>query len=419
MKRRTVQPVTTVNAEVTVPGSKSLTARALVIGALGRGETILRNALVAGDIHDMIQGLEALGVRIDRGAGCLRILGTGGRLTPPETPLFLGGAGTAVRFLTAAAGLSGGRVMIDGNKRMRERPIQDLLDGLAPLGIRARAARGDGCPPVLIEKGRFQGGRTTLRGGTSSQFLSAILLSGPCGREPTEVEVRDSLVSGSYVDLTLKIMRDFGAHVTHRQYRTFQVMPGPYEGRAYWIEGDMSSASYCLAAAAITGGHIRVRGINPHTLQGDRGLVDVLETMGCRVRWNTDAVELMGRPLRGVTVDMARMPDAVQTLAVAAGFATGETRLTGVRHLRYKETDRLAALRRELDKMGIRSALKNNGMVIWGGKPRGAEIDTYGDHRMAMSFAVAGLRVPGVAIRDPECVGKSFPDFWEVLETLR
>jgi len=155
LKRRTVQPVTTVNAEVIVPGSKSLTARALVIGALGRGETVLRNALVAGDIHDMIQGLEALGVRIDRGTGCLRILGTGGRLIPPEIPLFLGGAGTAVRFLTAAAGLSGGRAMIDGNKRMRERPIQDLLDGLAPLGIRARAARGNGCPPVVIEKGRF------------------------------------------------------------------------------------------------------------------------------------------------------------------------------------------------------------------------------------------------------------------------
>ena len=419
MKQRTVHPVAAMNADVTVPGSKSLTARALVIGALGCGETTLTNPLVAGDIHYMIQGLEALGVRIDRGAGCLRIRGTGGRLSPPEAPLFLGGAGTAVRFLTATAGLSGGRVMIDGNKRMRERPIQDLLDGLAPLGVRARAVRGNGCPPVVIEKGRFQGGRTALRGGTSSQFLSAILLSGPCGSRPTVVEVRDSLVSGSYVDLTLKIMRDFGAHVTHRQYRTFQVMPGPYEGRTYWIEGDMSSASYFLAAAAITGGQIRVRGIRPHTLQGDRGLIDVLETMGCRVRWNTDAVELMGRPLRGVTVDMGRMPDAVQTLAVVAAFAAGETRITGVSHLRYKETDRLAALSRELDKMGIRSVLENDSMVIWGEKPRGAEIDTYDDHRMAMSFAVAGLGAPGMVIRDPDCVDKSFPNFWELLETLR
>ena len=419
MKQRTVQPVATVSGEVVVPGSKSLTARALVIGALAQGETSLRNPLVAEDIQYMVQGLEALGVQIHDTPEGFRIRGTGGRLTPTMDTLFLGGAGTAVRFLTTVVGLSGGRVMIDGNERMRERPIQDLLDGLAPLGIRARSVNGNGCPPVVIEKGRFEGGRTTLRGSTSSQFLSSILLSGPYAGMPVEVEVQKDLVSRSYVDLTLRVMRDFGGQVTHRQYRTFQVKPGPYMGREYWIEGDMSSASYFFAAAAVTGGHIRVKGIRPQTMQGDEGLLDILETMGCHVHRDTDAVEVIGRPLRGVHVDMNQMPDAVQTLAVVASFAKGTTRMTGIGHLRHKETDRLTALEQELHKMGIRAVLEDNTMVIWGGKPKGAEIDTYRDHRMAMSFAVAGLAVPGMVIRDPDCVGKSFPGFWTVLEALR
>jgi len=232
------------------------------------------------------------------------------------------------------------------------------------------------------------------------------------------VEVTPDLVSRSYVDLTMEIMRDFGGELAHRDYRIFQVNPGPYVGREYLVEGDVSSASYFFAAAAITEGRIRVKGVNRLTKQGDRGLLDVLEAMGCQVHYGDDHMELVGRPLRGIEFDMIGMPDSVQTLAVVAAFARGKTRISKVGHLRYKETDRLAALKQELGKMGIRVVLEEDGLVVEGGVPRGAEIETYNDHRMAMAFAVAGLRVPGIVIRNPDCVSKSFPTFWSLLEGL-
>jgi len=418
VKKRKIRPLALLDGEVTIPGSKSYTARALVIGALASGETLLRNPLRAEDTDYMIRGLEALGVQIERQSESLLIRGTGAKLCPLQESIYLGGAGTAVRFLTTVAGLSSRRVMIDGNERMRERPIQDLLEALKPIGIVARSIYGNGCPPVMVENSRFKGGRTTLRGAKSSQFLSSILLCSPYARRRIEVEVTGDLVSRSYVDLTVRIMRDFGARVNHQGYRIFKVTPGPYSGREYFIEGDMSSASYFFAAAAVTGGRVRVRGINPWTKQGDERLLDVLETMGCQVRRADSFVEVVGGPLRGVDIDMKTMPDTIQTLAVIAAFARGTTKISGVDHLRYKETDRLEALRQELGKMGIQAALRQKTLVVQGGNPRGAEIDTYEDHRMAMAFAVAGLRVPGIVIRDPACVKKSFPSFWTLLEGL-
>ncbi len=405
--------------EVTIPGSKSLTARALVVGALASGETLLRNPLRAEDTEYMIQGLEAFGVKIGQGPESLYIQGTGGRLSPPCEPIFLGGAGTAVRFLTTVAGLCRGRVVIDGNARMRQRPIQDLVEALKPLGMNARSIKGNGCPPVVVEGGPWVGGRTTLRGGRSSQFLSSILLCSPYTKKGVEVGVSDGLVSRSYVDLTMGIMRDFGAQTGHQHYRIFQTPPGLYRGREYFVEGDMSSASYFFAAAAITGGRIRVKGVNPRTAQGDRGFLNILEAMGCRVRYGDTDVEVAGGPLHGVNVDMQTMPDSVQTLVVVAAFAKGTTRIAQVGHLRHKETDRLAALRQELGKIGIQAAIDGGSLAVEGGSPRGAEIETYKDHRMAMAFAVAGLRVPGITIRDPDCVNKSFPGFWTLLEGLR
>ncbi|NIS59177.1 MAG: 3-phosphoshikimate 1-carboxyvinyltransferase, partial [Proteobacteria bacterium] len=366
-----------------------------------------------------IQGLKAFGVQIEKASDRLLIHGTGGKLSPPSEPVFLGGAGTAVRFLTTVAGLSKGRVVIDGNERMRERPIQDLIESLKPLGITARSVNGNGFPPVVIEGGQLQGGRTTLRGGVSSQFLSSILLCSPYARKAVMVKIIDDLVSRSYVDLTMAIMKDFGVQVTHQDYRVFRVPPGLYSGREYLVEGDMSSASYFFAAAAVTGGRIRVRGLTSCTTQGDKALLDVLETMGCQVHWGDNFVEVVGGPLRGVTVNMKAMPDVVPTLAVVAAFATGTTRISQVGHLRHKETNRLAALNQELKKMGIKAVIDGESLVVQGGDPRGAEIETYKDHRMAMAFAVAGLRVPGMMIRDPGCVDKSFPTFWTLLEGLR
>lgn len=418
MKTRRIQPLSRLDAEVLVPGSKSLTARALVIGALASGETRLRNRLDAEDTTYMAHGLEAFGVKLVEEPEALLIRGTGGRLSAPRVPVFLGGAGTAVRFLTTVAGLCHGRVVIDGNPRMRERPIQDLLEALSPLGIRAHALNGNGCPPVTITGGHFEGGKARLRGSTSSQFLSSVLLCSPYGRRGVELEVTETLVSRSYVDLTMDIMRDFGVPVTHEDYRVFQVPPGPYSGREYVIEGDLSSASYFFAAAAVTGGRIRVKGINPSTQQGERGFLDILDTMGCRVSYENGSVEVIGGPLRAVTVNMKTMPDSVQTLAVVAAFAEGTTHISGIGHLRHKETDRLASLRREVEKLGVRAVAGEDWLAVRGGRPTGAEIDTYGDHRMAMAFAVAGLHVPEIVIRDPSCVNKSFPGFWALLEEL-
>jgi len=388
MKTRRIQPLSKLDAEVLVPGSKSLTARALVVGALASGETRLRNRLDAEDTTYMAHGLEAFGVKLVEEPEALLIRGTGGRLSAPREPVFLGGAGTAVRFLTTVAALCHGRVVIDGNPRMRERPIQDLLEALSFLGVTAHALNGNGCPPVTVEGGQFEGGETRLRGDTSSQFLSSILLCSPYGRRGVELEVTGNLVSRSYVDL-MSI-----------------------------IEGDLSSASYFFAAAAVTGGRIRVRGINPSSRQGDRGFLDVLERMGCRVSYENGSVEVIGGPLRAVTVDMKTMPDSVQTLAVVAAFTEGTTHISGIGHLRHKETDRLASLKRELEKLGVHAVAGEDWLAVRGGCPKGAVIDTYGDHRMAMAFAVAGLQVPEVIIRNPSCVNKSFPGFWALLEEL-
>jgi 3-phosphoshikimate 1-carboxyvinyltransferase len=418
VKKRRIQPLSSLDAEVTVPGSKSYTARALVIGALASGETLLRNPLQAEDTLYMVQGLRALGVKLRESSKGLLIQGTGGKVHPSSGPVFLGGAGTAVRFLTTVAALCGRPVVIDGNERMRQRPIQDLLDALGPLGITARPVNGNGCPPIAIEGSRFEGGKTTLRGGTSSQFLSSILLASPYANKGVEVELTQNQVSQSYVDLTIEIMRDFGAQVTQEGYQVFRVPPGSYVGREYAIEGDLSSASYFFATAAITGGRIRVKGINPCTKQGDGGLLDVLEAMGCRVCRGDTYIEVCGRPLHALDVDMKTMPDSVQTLAVVAAFAKGSTRISGIRHLRYKETDRLAALKQELEKLGIQTTAGDDFLEVRGGDPQGAEIETYGDHRMAMAFAVAGLRVTDIVIRDPDCVNKSLPAFWDLLEGL-
>jgi 3-phosphoshikimate 1-carboxyvinyltransferase len=418
LKIRRIRPIAGLDGEVTIPGSKSYTARALVIGGLARGETVLKNPLHAEDIEYMIRGLEALGIEIARVPEGLVIQGANGRLSTHRQRIYLGGAGTAVRFLTTVAGLSEEGVIIDGNDRMQERPIQDLLDALRPLGVVARSVHGNGCPPVAVEGGSFQGGHTKIHGNRSSQFLSSILICGPYAQGPVEVEVAGELVSSSYVDLTLKVMKDFGGEASQRDDRIFTVKTGSYSGREYFIEGDMSSAAYFFAAAAVTGGRVLVKGVNPSTRQGDGGFLDLLEAMGCEVHRFGDTVEVVGDSLRAVDADMKTMPDTVQTLAVVAAFGRGKTRISGIDHLRYKETDRLSALIRELRRMGVQTARDGSCLVIEGGNPQGAEIRTYNDHRMAMAFAVAGLRVPGVVIQDPDCVGKSLPAFWSLLEGL-
>jgi 3-phosphoshikimate 1-carboxyvinyltransferase len=315
--------------------------------------------------------------------------------------------------------LGSGSYTLTGSPRMQQRPIQDLLEALGQLGVETACLKAGGCPPVRVRARRLRGGAVTVDCGTSSQFLSALLLIAPYSREGVEVAVSGDPVSRPYIDLTVDVMAHFGVPVERQGYRSFKV-PGSrvYRAAAYRVEPDCSQAGYFWTAAAVSGGSVKVLGIGSRSRQGDFGLVQVLAHMGCTVAEESDGVGLTGGKLRGVTVDMGDMPDVVPTLAVAAAFAEGVTTVKGVAHLRVKESDRLAAVIEGLSRMGIRAEAEGDTLRVWGGEPHGAVIDPHGDHRMAMSFALAGLRIPGMAISDETCVAKSFPFFWQVLEDL-
>ena len=338
----------------------------------------------------------------------------GGKWQPVAEPIHLGNSGTSMRFFTALTALGQGAYVLTGSDRLCQRPLNDLLQALEQLGVQVASERGDGCPPVTVQGG-LRGGRARLSGAVSSQYVSALLFIGPLAPEGVAIEITDELVSRPYVDLTLGVLEDFGISYYREGYRFFQVPGGQiYQPSDYAIEADASSASYFWAAAALTGGRVTITNLSQDSCQGDAAFPGVLERMGCRVESGEAGLTVQGGPLTGITVDMSTMPDLVPTLAVVAAFAQGETVITGVAHLRHKESDRLLAVATELQKLGIAARETADGLIIQGGTPHGAAIDTYQDHRLAMSFAVAGLKVPGVVIHDPGCVAKSFPDFWDV-----
>jgi len=480
-----------VNAEVRLPGSKSITNRALPLAAMADGTSVLRGALHSEDTHYMIDALRNLGVTITedpQDRTTLIVQGRSGQFaaptslpdaslqTPVQSPqdwglggrslpvqgggrsprLFIGNSGTTVRFLTAAACLipEGTDVVLDGVARMRERPIRDLLGALIALGAQVESVDGHGCPPVRIHGGGLEGGRCSLRGDVSSQFLTALLQVAPYARQDVEITIVGDLISKPYVDITQSVMRAFGADFENDGYKTLRVKAGQrYKAADYEIEADASNASYFMAAAAVTGGKVRLANLGTSSIQGDVRFADVLERMGCTVT-RGDSLTIQGpTQLRGIDVDMQSIPDTAQTLAVVAAFADGPSHIIGLGSLRVKETDRIAAVTTELTKMGVRveegreswtihplSPLAAPPLLGAGGRPTppllGAGgiplppnpggkkeiarlatsevvINTYQDHRMAMSFAVAGLRLPGIVIDDPGCVAKTFPDFWQ------
>jgi 3-phosphoshikimate 1-carboxyvinyltransferase len=407
-----------VDATLTLPGSKSYTHRALVAAALATGESLLSNALKAEDTELTAQALARLGAGIDWQGTQIRVQGRGGRWLPVSEPLYLGNSGTSMRFLSALAALGQGEYLLTGSERLCQRPLGELLQALAQLGVAAMSVNGDGCPPVRVQGG-LTGGRAVLSGAVSSQYLSALLFIGPLAPQGLELAVTGKLVSRPYVDLTLEVLGDFGISSYREGYRYFQ-LPGrqSYLPQEYEIEADASSASYFWAAAAVSGGRVNIANLGLESSQGDAAFPRVLERLGCKIASSPAGVTVQGGPLAGIAVDMAAMPDLVPTLAVVAAFARGQTVITGVAHLRHKESDRLQAVATELQKMGVAVQETADGLVIQGGAPHGATIATYQDHRLAMSFAVAGLRVPGVVIQDPECVAKSFPDFWQFFEQL-
>ena len=403
--------------EIRIPGSKSYTNRALLLASLAEGTSVLRNALHSEDTQRMVECLNAMGIhaQADPEAETITVEGKGRPQCAPSEPLYCGNAGTAIRFLTPFCSLGEGSITLTGNERMRQRPISDLLEGIRQLGGEIEDIDGTGCPPVRTTGGTLRGGRCRMEGSKSSQYFSALLLSAARMPEGLEIEVLGDLVSKPYIDMTLDIMSKFGIHATNHDYRRIVVPAGQEPAPAdYLVEGDASGASYFLAAAAVSKNTVRVGPLPGDTCQGDRDLVHLLERMGCRWRQLGDQIELTGGPLRGIEADMHHMSDVAQTLSVVALFAEGPTTIRNIANARIKETDRIAALNAELSRLGARVEEYPDGLTIHPAKDyTPAEIETYDDHRMAMSFAVAGIKIPGVIILNPGCVSKTFPDFFQ------
>ena len=419
-----ITPVQHIDTTVSVPGSKSLTQRALIASALAAGDSQLLGPLASEDTRYTIAALAAMGLLVDTSdPDCWRVAGTGGRIETPATDIFLGNNGTATRFLTSLAALGHGRFRITGSERMAQRPILPLLEALHGWGADIVSEAGTGCPPLTIEAHGLTGGRTVLPEGRSSQYLSSLLLVAPYADSPAELAVRGAILSQPYVRMTLAVMAAFGIQVEAAPaLNAFRIPRGRYQARIYAIEGDASSASYFWAAAAVSGGRVTVTNVPRPSLQGDTNLLACLERMGCRIDSSASGITVTGPgQLRGIEVDMGDMPDVAPTLAVVAAFAEGTTVIDNIAHLRIKECDRLSAVVCELRKLGVEAEEEPARMIIRGrgdSNLHGATISTYEDHRMAMSFAVAGLRVPGVIIADEDCVAKSFPDFWRRFRLL-
>lgn len=419
-------PVTRpVIGSIRVPGSKSITNRALPIAALADGETTLTGALFSDDTRYMAAALNQLGVRVssDPAAQSFTVVGAGGSIPAEGAELFLGNSGTSVRFLAAMVALGQGTYVLDGVPRMRERPIDPLLKALNDLGVSATSMMTEGYPPIKIETTGIPGDIVSMAGDKSSQYFTGLMMAAPYAANGMTINVEGELVSQPYIDITADVMEAFGVETEiDEDYRQFRVAPGQrYQGRVYAIEPDASSASYFFAAAAVTGGEVRVDGLGIESLQGDLDFVYILEEMGATidVRDNETIVRgPEGGNLRGGDFDMTEVSDTAQTLAAIAPFADSPVTIRGVAHNRIKETDRISAVATELRKLGQEVDEFEDGMTITPAPVTPAEIETYDDHRMAMSFGVTGLRAPGVRILDPGCTAKTFPDYWDRLIEL-
>jgi 3-phosphoshikimate 1-carboxyvinyltransferase len=412
-----------ITGSIRPPGSKSITNRALVCAALAAGESRLTGVLDSQDTRVMAAGLAALGIDVD--ANCqrdeIRVRGCSGAIPASSASIDCAASGTTIRFLSAVCSLGHGVYRLDGTPRMRKRPIGDLLEALQSLGVGATAESPRGCPPVVIKSGSLVGGSARIAGNVSSQFASGLAMVGPCTGEGLSLHFSGQLVSLPYLAMTRRVMESFGATCRAIDERTWWIEPSGYRGVDYRIEPDASAASYFAAAAAITGGSVRIEGLGRSSMQGDIGFCNAVARMGCTVNWEDspeEGVTLSGRAANGIDIDMNAISDTVPTLAVVALFATGPTTIRNVAHIRDKETDRIGDLATELRKLGAQVDERPDGLTIHPAPLHAAEISTYDDHRMAMSLALAGLLVPGVRILDPACVGKTFPDYWARLATI-
>lgn len=419
-----IHPVSGVNCQIRLPGSKSVTHRALLMAALANGNSVIKNPLKAEDTILTARALQQLGVQVvwDDERETVSVTPPKQRWLKPEGPIMLGNSGTSMRLLLGLAATGSGKFLLDGSPRLRERPIDPILKALGALGIKYRCLAMQGFPPVELESRGLSGGEVLIDATQSSQFLSALLIASPCAQSEMQVGWKQPVASFPYVRLTLAMMENLGIEYRWLNPQKISIRaPQQYPPLDYQVEADCSSASYFWAAAALTRGEVYTHPVSFGSPQGDCRLLDVLQQMGCDIQWEKEGVRVRGgRPLKAIDLDMNEIPDMVPTLAVVAACAEGRTHIRNVAHLRVKESDRLHVVAMELEKFGVPVQELSDGLVIEGGKARPPElpIESHDDHRIAMAFAVLGLSVGGVEIRGAEAVGKSFPSFWESLKLL-
>jgi 3-phosphoshikimate 1-carboxyvinyltransferase len=410
------------DARVAVPGSKSITNRAMILAAMAQGRSVIDSVLLSNDTRYMTDALRAMGfvVEVDEHERRITVGGRGGVIPARGAEIFVGGAATVMRFIVAMVTLGDGRFRIDGNQRMRQRPIGPQLDAMQRLGASVYSERNNNCPPVIVDasRARFEGGETSIDARVSSQFVSAMLMPAPIWKSGLKLRVIGD-AARPFIDMTIRLMEAWGAHTSVEGDQI--VVPGGqwYRAQRFTVEPDASSASYFAAAAALLGGAVKIEGLKSNSVQGDVGFLGVLQRMGARVTWHRDFVEVVGTGhLAGVDVAMNAMPDMVPTLAAIAPFASSPTKIRNVAFIRHHESDRIHALATELRRIGAEVVETEDGLEIRPSTMRPARIETYDDHRIAMSFAVVGLKLAGIKIKDPECVAKTFPDFFARLSSL-
>ncbi len=415
-----VKKIKNSDVEITAPPSKAHTLRALIIGSLAQGTTVIKNPLLGEDQRNVLDCLKKLGVKTGLTTCKIIVEGAGGKYSPMENELNVGESGVGMNFLCSAANLADKPVIIAGSKRLMERPIGEVINGMRQLGCKIDYLDKDSFPPVKIYGGAIKGGAASIKGSKTSQYFSSIAISSPYAQTDVTLNCTDEMTERPYFDISLQMMSEFGVNAVNKNYRQITIPNGKkYCAREMTIEGDYSSASFFFLAGAICKSKVTVGGLRTDTKQGDKAFLNLIDKMGCKVSDAKDKICVQGAELIAIEQDMSNIPDLVPPMAIAAAFAKGKSRLTNIGHLRHKECDRLAVMASELNKMGVSAECNEDSLIIEGTKQaKGAKIDPHNDHRIAMSFAVAGLAVGDQIIKDESCVAKSFPDFWEIFEVF-
>jgi len=417
---KNVDKIKNLNAEVIAPPSKAHTLRALIIGSLANGTTTIINPLLAEDQINVINCLKKLGIKISQFPGKIKIQGCGGKYSPVETDLYVGESGVGMNFLSAAANFSDTPVTIAGTKRLMERPISEVINGLKQLGCKIDYLEKEGFPPIKVYGGGIPGGQASIKGAKTSQYFSSLVISSAYAQKDTVLNCVDEMTEKPYFDISTQMMAEFGVQTENKKYKQITIPAGQkYTGIEIVVEGDYSSASFFFLAAAVCKSKVTVSGLRKNTKQGDIEFINLLAKMGSKVFQKDNKVIVEGGQLNAIVQDMSDVPDLVPPMALACAFADGTSRLTNIGHLRHKESDRLGVVAAELNKMGVAAKCDDDSLIIEGtDKAKGAQIDPHNDHRIAMSFAVAGLVTGGQIIENETCVAKSFPDFWERFEVF-